>query len=531
MQVATRAETGSVGVGQSVSLAELVATLSLAADLGLGQPMDHCMRQAVIGLRLADRMGLDEEEHVATYYLGLMRHVYCHADAAEQARWFGDDIAFKEETAEMVDMNSAQIMAFAIRRAASSGTRMEKARRVAAFPVSGTKLFRDFLTTHSTLAAQFAERIGLDDAVQTAILQAFEQWDGKGQPSQVAGESISPASRLVTLASSVEVYSRTRGVEAARKVARRQRGRIFEPAIADLFCDHADELLDGLDAAAGWDAVIAAEPRLSRRVSGPELDAVLEAMADLVDLKSPQFAGHSRGVAKLAEAAGRSSGLPEEEISVLRRAGLLHDLGRLGVSNAIWDKPGLLGESDRERVRFVPYLTERMLAGVGALGRSSELAARHHERLDGSGYPRGLTAAALSPSDRLLAAADVYHAMTEPRAHRPAMSAADAAAALRQEAKAGRLDGAAVGSVLNAAGHRAPARREWPAGLTAREVEVLGLLARGHPNKEIAARLTVTPKTVSNHVEHIYTKIGVSTRAAATLFATEQGLVGSFEPA
>jgi HD-GYP domain-containing protein (c-di-GMP phosphodiesterase class II) len=265
-------------------------------------------------------------------------------------------------------------------------------------------------------------------------------------------------------------------------------------------------------------------------VSGSELDGVLAAMADLVDLKSPYLAGHSRGVASLAEAAARIAGLSEEDAVAIRRAGLVHDLGRLGVSNTVWDRPGSLTEAEIERVRLHPYLTDRMLARVPALRRSREIAARHHERLDGSGYPSGLGAAALTTPDRLLAAADVYHALTEPRPHRDALDPDRAAAHLRGEARAGRLDGDAVQSVLRAAGQRAPARRDWPAGLTAREVEVLGLLARGRANKQIAARLGVTPKTVANHIEHIYAKISVSSRAAATLYATQHGLLGSFEP-
>jgi DNA-binding CsgD family transcriptional regulator len=236
-------------------------------------------------------------------------------------------------------------------------------------------------------------------------------------------------------------------------------------------------------------------------------------------------------VANLAGEAARIAGLPTADLTTLRRAGLIHDLGRLGVSNAIWDKPGPLRHTDLDRVRLHPYLTDRMLAGVPALARSREIAARHHERLDGSGYPHGLTAATLTPSDRLLAAADVYHAMTEPRPYRPPLEADRAARDLRGEATAGRLDGAAVQAVLQAAGRRAPARRPWPAGLTAREVQVLGLLARGQSNKQIAARLVVTPKTVSNHVEHIYAKLGVSSRAAATLFATQHGLMGTYETA
>ena len=274
-----------------------------------------------------------------------------------------------------------------------------------------------------------------------------------------------------------------------------------------------------------------AEPELSRRVSGAGLDVVLEAMADLVDMKSPWLAGHSRGVANLASAAARVAGYPGDDVAVLRRAGLIHDLGRLGVSNAIWDKPGPVTEAESERIQLHPYLTDRMLARVGPLSRSREIAARHHERLDGSGYPRGLTAASLTSPDRLLAAADVYHAMTEPRPHRDPLGPGQASRQLRAEVTGGRLDSEAAEAVLAAAGHRVPARRAWPGGLTTREVEVLGLLARGHSNREIAQALVVTPKTAANHIEHIYTKLGISTRAAATLYATQHGLMGAFASA
>jgi HD-GYP domain-containing protein (c-di-GMP phosphodiesterase class II) len=388
-----------------------------------------------------------------------------------------------------------------------------------------------FATTHSTLGAQFAERIGLGDEVSTAIRQGYEQWDGKGYPDHLRGEQIGLPARLVQLAGPIEVLCRRRGPGEALAAARKHRGTLFDPAVVDMLGAHASELLNGLDEASDWEAVLDAEPQLSRSVAGPDLDGVLEAIADLIDMKSPYLAGHSRGVANLVEEAARASGLPPDEIVVLRRAGLIHDLGRLGVSNSIWDKPEQLTIAETERVRLHPYLTDRMLARVGALGRSREIAARHHERMDGSGYPRGLTAVSLTPPDRLLAAADVYHALTEPRPHRASMDPQEAIRHLRAEVLAGRLDGQAVDAVLSAAGHRAPARRAWPGGLTAREVEVLGLLARGQSNKQIAQRLVVSPKTVANHVEHIYAKLGISSRAAATLFATQHGLMGSFESA
>jgi HD-GYP domain-containing protein (c-di-GMP phosphodiesterase class II) len=528
--MAVRPASEGISTG-GVRVSELVATLSYAADLGLGQPMEHCTRQTVIALRLADLVGASPADREATYYVGLLKNVYCHADAAEQASWFGDDIGFKGDGFDMFDGSTAHVAAMLVRRLASHGSGTDRARRLASFPVAAQKLVGSFLTTHSALAAQFAERLSLDAAVTAAIRQAYEQWDGKGYPHRLRGEQIGLPARLVNLASPIEVVSRRGGVDAACRVARRHRGGQFDPSLVDTFCDHAPQLLDDLAGAAGWSAILDAEPPLSRRVAGADLDAVLEAMADLVDLKSPHLAGHSRGVANLAAEAARISGLSTEETEVLRRAGLLHDLGRLGVSNAVWDKPSALGFAEFERVRLHPYLTDRMLAGVTALGRSREIAARHHERLDGSGYPRGLNAASLTPADRLLAAADCYHAMTEPRPYRPPLEPERAGAELAAEVKAGRLDGEAVNAVLRAAGRRAPARREWPRGLTAREVEVLALLARGHSNAQIARRLVLAPKTVSNHVEHIYAKLDVSSRAAATLFATQHGLMGSFESA
>jgi DNA-binding CsgD family transcriptional regulator len=195
------------------------------------------------------------------------------------------------------------------------------------------------------------------------------------------------------------------------------------------------------------------------------------------------------------------------------------------VSNAIWDKPGPLGPGEWERVRITPYLTDRMLHSSPALAPLGAIAVAHRERLDGSGYPRGLTGNAVSQAVRVLACADAYQAMREPRPHRPARPPEQAAAELLAEVRRGRLDAAAAEAVLTAAGHRVRRRREGPAGLTTREVDVLRLLAQGLSNKEIARRLVISPKTVGNHVEHIYAKIDASSRAAASLFAVRHGLL------
>jgi DNA-binding CsgD family transcriptional regulator len=271
--------------------------------------------------------------------------------------------------------------------------------------------------------------------------------------------------------------------------------------------------------------VVGAEPALAVMLSGERLDAALAAIANFIDLKSPYFLGHSTAVAELVTEAARRREVGEGEVRTLRRAALVHDFGRLGVSNAILDKRGSLGAGEWERVRLEPYVTERMLGQSPALAPLAAIAVQHRERLDGSGYPRRLSGSAISHSARLLGAADCYQAMREPRPHRPALEADQAAANLRAEVKAGRLDSDAVEAVLGAAGHRVPRRREGPAGLTPREVDVLRLLARGLPNKQIARQLVISPKTVSNHVEHIYAKIGASTRAAAALFAVQHGLL------
>jgi HD-GYP domain-containing protein (c-di-GMP phosphodiesterase class II) len=289
-------------------------------------------------------------------------------------------------------------------------------------------------------------------------------------------------------------------------------------------------LFGDLDSATSWDAVIAAEPALEVVVSDEKFEDVLEAIGDFTDLKSPWTMGHSRGVADLAAEAARGYGLPADDVVTVRRAGLVHDLGRLGVSNAIWDKRGELTQAEMERVRLHPYLSERMLAFSPALAPLGAIAVQHHERLDGSGYPRGLSGDAITPAGTILAAADTYHAMTEIRPHRPARSREEAASELRAEVAAGRLDGDAADAVLRAAGHRVKRRREWPAGLTAREVEVLRLVARGLSNKEIAAELVISRKTAGSHVEHIYTKIGVSNRARASLFAMKHGLMTDAQP-
>ena len=386
------------------------------------------------------------------------------------------------------------------------------------------------ISQHARLARTLAEQLELPGAVREGVGAAYEQWDGRGWPGTLKAGAIPVAARIAQLAEFMEVAHRVGGVAGATALARRRAGRQFDPALAALLCSHAEEIFADLEAAPAWRTVIAAEPALAVELSPDQLDRALAAIANFVDLKSPSTLGHSVAVAELADEAGRRLGLPPEQVRALRRAGFVHGFGRLGVSNSIWDRPGPLSAGEWERIRMYPYLTERMLHQSPSLAPLGVVAVQYRERLDGSGYPRGLSGAAITQPARILGAADAYQAMTEPRPHRPALSAGEAAAELRAGVKAGRLDRDAAEAVLAAAGHRAARRREGPAGLTAREVDVLRLLARGMSSREIASRLVISPKTARNHIEHIYVKIGASSRATASLFAMQHGLLSDEYP-
>ena len=486
--------------------------------------MEHVLRQCLIALRIAERIGLDEDARATVYYTALLINVGCHTDAHEQAKWFGDDIALKSDKYDH-ELRSLRAAAAGIRLVGSGNAPLHRFRVGLEFALSGHREVDGMIEHHAAMAQALAEQLGLRADVTAALGAAYEQWDGRGWPGELKGAGVPLAARLAQLAEFVEVAHRVGGVEAVKALARKRSGRQFDPELASVMTAEAEPILSGLDSVGTWDAVIESEPSLAVVLSGEQFDRALLAIANFVDLKSPFMLGHAHAVADLTAEAASQLGL-SEQAPALRRAGLVHDFGRLGISNAIWEKRGALGPGEWERVRMHPYLADRMLHQSEALGAIGAIAVQHCERLDGSGYPRGLSGAAISQPARILGAADAYQAMREPRPHRDERSADEAAAELRAEVKAGRLDAEAVEAVLGAAGHRVVSRRrEGPAGLTPREVEVLRLVARGLSNKEIAGRLVISPKTVANHVEHIYAKIGASTRARASLFAVQHGLL------
>ena len=507
-----------------VRLAELVASLSLGIDLGFGQPMEHVLRQCLIALRLAEQIGLDEHERAAVYYTALLVNVGCHSDAHEQAKWFGDDIAMKATKFEHEPFSVADMVTM-LRLFGSGGTPLHRFRTGLEFAIGGYKDVNRMIAQHAELARELGLQLRLPPEVLDALGASYERWDGRGWPGELSGDSIPVASRVAQLAEFAEVAYRVGGVGAAIDVAQRRRGKQFDPLLFDALVLDAPKIFGHLDDVASWDAVIDAEPSLAIALTDDECDDALRAIARFVDLKSPYTGGHSSAVAELAAAAGRALGRTDDELRTLARAGLVHGFGRLGVSNSIWDKAAPLGAGEWERVRMFPYYTERMVQQSSTLAPAGRIAVQQCERLDGSGYPRALSGNAISPPARILAAAIGYQSMREPRAYRDALTPDDAAAQLRADVRAGRLDAEVVDAVLATAGHRVARRREGPAGLTTREVEVLQLAARGMPNKEIAQRLFISPKTTGNHIASIYSKIGVSNRAGASLYAMQHGLL------
>lgn len=504
-------------------LVEIVAPLSFATDLLMGQPMEHALRTCLLGIRLGERAGLNAAELAETYWICLLAWIGCTADPHDLAENFGDDIEVFA-SAYGVDLVGPGMLKFMVRRAGAGRPPVDRARKVIWFLRSASSWAKESFSGKCEIAEDLAGRLGMDSRIREALQQVYERWDGEGLPRRLKAESIAPAVRVFHLAEMAEVHHRLGGIDAAVDVSVDRRGTQFDPGLVDLFRRHAPELLGSLDEASPWESVLDAEPRPHSRLSEDELDRALEATADFVGLKSPFMAEHSRGVAALAEKGAKGCGLGDEQARTLRRAGLIHDLGRMGVSNAIWDKQGALTDGERERVRMHPYFTERMLART-SLSSIGALASLHHERCDGSGYHRGSDGSSLPPAARILAAADAYHAMLEPRPHRPSLSPEAAADALRAEVRAGRLDARCAEAVLEAAGHRVRRRGDWPAGLSDREVEVLRLIARGRSKREVAHSLHIAPATADHHIRHIYTKAGVTTRAGATLFAMRHGLL------
>ncbi len=514
---------------QYLRLAELMASFSLAIDLGMGQPLEWVMRTCLLGTHLSRLLGLGNEERRQVYYLSLLQHIGCTSAATWQAELFGDELSMGR-VLTLDTKNPLEAFPAIVSMAGQGQPLLARARYLGRALAAGPGAKDELSRIQCEVAGNLASRLSFGPEMLHVLGQIFERWDGQGQPNQLKDEAIALPVRVIHLAHDAATLQLQADAEIAIKVVQERTGRLYDPAIAEVFLTSASDLFAQLEVESTWDAILAAEPESIIQLSETQFEEALLTIADFTDLKSPYFGGHSRGVSALAEATAHQYGLPETDATNLRRAGLIHDLGRVGVSAGIWNKQGPLTESEWERVRLHPYLTERILVRAKTLTPLVELAILHQERLDGSGYHRRLSGNMLSLPARILAVADVYHAMTEPRPHRSALSSDEAADKLRQGAKTGRFDAAVVDAVLSAAGHQVQSpRHAVPGGLSKREIEVLRLMARGLSNPEIGEQLVISKKTVGHHVQHIYNKIDVSTRAGATLFAMQHNLLSPLE--
>jgi HD-GYP domain-containing protein (c-di-GMP phosphodiesterase class II) len=509
---------------EQVRAAEVIAACCLATDLGMGLPFEHGLHATLMAQKLADLLGVDPETKLHTYYCCLLTYTGCTTDADVAIRIFGGN---RTESITPVQFGStAQMLGGVIRavqppdlpphrRAYEIARRLPKAAR--------------FLTPHfealCDVAEMMAQRLSLPPSIHRLFAYLTERWDGKGVLGRAAGDEIPLPLRINSVARDAAYQRMIGGDEYAVEVIQQRAGKAFDPEVANAFAVGAAEVLAAADTPqSAWEATLAAEPKPWLTLDGEEIDQALAAMGDFADLLSPFHSGHSAGVAKLAVSAAELCRLDPADVERVGRAAHVHDLGRVAVSPHVWQKPRLLSASEWEAVRLHPYHTERVLSRSPFLASLTEIACNHHERLDGTGYHRGVSAASLSPPARLLAAADAFHAMTEPRPHRAPLSAEQAAEELVREAGASRLDPDMVRAVVEAAGQPAPLV-ERPAGLTERETEIVSLLARGLQTKQLAHALHISVKTADSHIQNAYRKMGVSSRAAAILFAMEHGLV------
>ena len=500
----------------------MLAALSIAVDLGLGQPSEHVLRSTLIATRLADRLDLPRPQRDAAYLTTMLLWIGCHVDSREFAQMFGDDISVRAD-AYAVDWVGIPYLRFLAKNVIRGNPLPHRLKIMADLMVAGAAERTRTQHGHCVAAGLLAAELGLPVQVQSSLGHAFERWDGTGGPAGAAGTDIPQEARIALFADIVEVHHRMGGVAAATRLATSRRGTQFDPAVVDAFLEDPEAVL--AQPADPWAAALAEAPAESAAMSEAELDRMLVALGDFADLKCPFTLGNSRAVAARAAHAAELAGLSEERVADLRRAGHLHSIGRIGVSSQIWERVGPLTPTQWERVRLYPYLASRILDRVGGLDRVGQLATTHREQLDGSGYPRGLAASQLSQSDRILAAAVAYESALEPRPYRAARTTDEAAQRLRRRVEAGKLDGPAVDAVLASAGHEPQRAKRRDDGLTPREVEVLLMVARGVSNRAIAAELVLSEKTVRNHVERIYAKLGVSNRIGASLYALESGLV------
>lgn len=514
-----------------MTLGSLLQTFAFATDLALGMEMSDGLRSCYVAMRLSDEMGLSEQDRVTVYYTALLKDVGCTCQTTDLAEfWRTDEIAARRDGWIASSMGIRAMISWMGQHAGADSP----------FPVRILDLLRviartgpqmaDAFKSASEVCSRMSERLGLPHDIQDAMSSLSEQWDGKGVPRKLAGEQIPLAARVILPTSLVMPLLGAAGQEVVQHALRAFRGKALDPDVVDAFMDLAQrksfwDELRGDDIAR---QVAAMEPVSELASVGAErVDDLALAFADFIDLKSPFTAAHSRRVGHIVQSIGLLMGCSAEEAKLFRRAGLMHDLGLVAVpSNALNKPERSLKPSEREQVRLHPYYGERILERVPFMADIQKITSAHHEHMDGSGFFRGLRGREIPVGSRLVAVADRLDDLTHETPGSPAVILSEAIDVLSEEAGV-TLDPEIVSLVARSLGSTAvtPREREWPAGLTTREVQVLRLATRGLTRRDIGVRLEITENTVRHHLEHIYNKIGASTRAGATLFAMEHELL------
>lgn len=508
---------------EEVRAAEIVASLCLATDLGLGAPFEYGFQSTLMAMRLADLMGVDRETKEHTYYASLLHHLGCTTERQDESKVWPNPL---EEAPLHIYGSLTKLGGLLLRQLSPS-----EAGGIRRIYETVTRLPRAFTyvveqqRSMCEVAESLSDRLGMPAEVTQMFYFSSDRWDGHGPLRRAQKDEIPLPLRITAVAKDIAIQKMVGGGEHTLETIRSRSGHAFDPDVVAAFTSNASDVIGTVETTDPlWDLVLDAEPKPHLVLDEAGVDRALSAIADFTDLLAPSLVGHSSGVAYLAASAARIAGFGDDEVRSVHRASLIHDLGRVAVSAAIWEKQDPLTTDELEQVRLHPYHTERAFARSPFLADLSELASCHHEHLDGSGYHRGLTAKSMGHQSRLVAAADTLHALTEPRAYRKPFDAEEAAEIMVERANSGLLDPMMVRAVVEALGEPPPAV-EYPAGLTEREIEVLGLIARGLQTKQMARRFNISPKTADAHIQSAYRKIGVSTRAAATVFAMEHGLV------
>jgi HD-GYP domain-containing protein (c-di-GMP phosphodiesterase class II) len=490
-------------------LADLMMATAAATDLGMGQPIGSAAKACWLATRFAQTLQLGPLEQHDVYYLALLHFLGCTTNASDFAAFVGNDTLAMQR----LIVHHMGVVPDGL------GQPLPQP-----LPLINRETALEANRSSCDVAARLAAACGLSASVQTGLWQLFEHWDGTGLPSGLRGEAISIGVQVVQIARDFITFSHLLGIEAARTVLHKRAGQSFDPALVEAFDAVVVGLIAELDAVAlVREAIITLEPSPHLEVDANGVNRVLEALSDFAALKSPWSRGHARAVAELV---GRVSTILGADANLLRSAALVQDVGHVALSATLLNKPGRLSDLELEQVRLHPYHSERVLKSARYLEPLVNLVASHHERLNGSGYYRSLPAAMLNLSARILAVSDVCQAMSEDRPYRTKLSNSEVKREMLEACKQGLFDVGVVEAVLSILNDGAMhARIHAPNGLSPREVEVLRLLARSESNRLIAERLSITPKTVGHHVQHIYEKLNVNTRAAATLYAMQHHLL------